>query len=265
MHTKHFIFWSILSIVSIHAFPFQPRYTPLNPKQEKLDNYFRQQYSIVIAEGTAGTGKTLLATQYALQQLHDYKKKVVITRPTILTGTDIGYLPGSLNEKMQPWMMPILDVLAEFYPKDKINQLFREGRLEIVPLGFMRGRSFKHTILLADEMQNSTPEQMKMLLTRIGLDSKILITGDIQQTDIHGSKINGLQDLLERLSIHYRGDTYQHLRDGIATVHLDVECVERHPVIPTVLTLYDQSSSSSPRNCSGSKSLGSNWASSASS
>lgn len=221
----------------IHGFKLL--YTPLNPKQEKLDHYFRQ-YPIVIAEGAAGTGKTLLATQYALEQMHDYKKKVVMTRPTILTGTDIGYLPGSLNDKMEPWMMPILDTIHEFYPKDKIKKLFQDGRLEIVPLGFMRGRSFKDTIILADEMQNSTPEQMKMLLTRIGLNSKIIITGDIEQTDFHSNRSNGLQDFTERLHLFYQGNQYLHLRDGIAMVHLDMDCVERHPVIPKILDLYHQ-------------------------
>jgi len=227
-----------LSLVGmIHA--FRPLYSPLNSRQEKLNNYLNDKsYPIVIAEGSAGTGKTLLSTQYAIEQLHNsYIKKIVITRPTILTGADIGYLPGTLDQKMQPWMMPILDVLIEFYTKDKLKKLFQDGSLEIVPLGFMRGRSFKNTIVIADEMQNSTPDQMKMLITRIGTDSKIIITGDIKQTDI--STINGLYDLLERLRLYYQDEIYKQLRDGIAIVHFNHECIERHPIISKILSIYE--------------------------
>jgi phosphate starvation-inducible PhoH-like protein len=217
---------------------FRSLYIPKNPKQEKLDGFLKQNIPIVVAEGPAGTGKTLLSTQHAIQLFSEERiKKIVMTRPTVFTGSDIGFLPGTLEDKMQPWMMPMMDVFYEFYTKDKLKRLMNEGSIEIVPMGFMRGRSFRHCAIIADEMQNSTPEQMKMLLTRIGEESKLVITGDLKQTDLPVSSNNGLKDFLDRLSFGY-DQPHEMIRDGIAVVRLDGQCIERHPVIFKILDLY---------------------------
>lgn len=226
----------ILMVQSICS--FRVLYTPKNPKQEKLDTYLRQNFPIVVAEGPAGTGKTLVSTQHAIQLLHEDKiKKIIMTRPTVFTGADIGFLPGTLEDKMQPWMMPMLDIFQEFYSKDKLKKLMYDGVVEIVPLGFMRGRSFRNSAIIADEMQNSSTEQMKMLLTRIGENSKLIITGDLNQSDLSGDATNGLQDFIERLSIKYTRPR-EMINDRIAVVRLDGQCIERHPVIIKILELY---------------------------
>lgn len=215
---------------------FTPIFSPQNGKQEKLLQFFKENHPVVIAEGSAGSGKTLLSTQYALQLLHEKRiKKIVLTRPVITTGSDIGYLPGTLDEKMMPWLMPVVDVFCEFYPRPKMKNLLEQGIVEIVPLAFMRGRSFRECVIVADEMQNSTPEQMKMLLTRIGDKSRMLITGDTQQSDLLYN--NGLEDLISRLFVQYpRYD--QMIKDGIALVQFDDSTIVRHPIIPKILKLY---------------------------
>jgi len=220
------------------VFGFRVLYQPKNPKQEKLEGYLGQNFPIVVAEGPAGTGKTLLSTQHAIQLLHEEKiKKIVMTRPTVFTGNDIGFLPGTLEDKMQPWMMPMLDVFHEFYSKDKLRKLIYDGQVEIVPLGFMRGRSFRNCAIVADEMQNSSTEQMKMLLTRVGENSKLVITGDLKQTDLGGGIVNGLEDLLDRLQLKYTSP-HEMIRDGFGIVRLDGQCIERHPIIVKILDLY---------------------------
>lgn len=231
-----FCYYCLLFVQPVWS--FRSLYIPKNPKQEKLDGFLKQNIPIVVAEGPAGTGKTLLSTQHAIQLFNEEKiKKIVMTRPTVFTGSDIGFLPGTLEDKMQPWMMPMMDVFYEFYTKDKLKRLMNEGSIEIVPMGFMRGRSFRHCAIIADEMQNSTPEQMKMLLTRIGEESKLIITGDLKQTDLPVSSNNGLRDFLDRLSFGY-DQPHEMIKDGIAVVRLDGQCIERHPVIFKILDLY---------------------------
>jgi len=231
------IFIALFVALLPSVFGFRTLYQPKNPKQEKLEGYLGQNFPIVVAEGPAGTGKTLLSTQHAIQLLHEEKiKKIVMTRPTVFTGNDIGFLPGTLEDKMQPWMMPMLDVFHEFYSKDKLRKLINDGVVEIVPLGFMRGRSFRNCAIVADEMQNSSTEQMKMLLTRVGENSKLVITGDLKQTDLYGV-VNGLEDLLDRLQLKYTSP-HEMIRDGFGIVRLDGQCIERHPIIVKILDLY---------------------------
>lgn len=224
------------SLFCFVAHAFSPIFVPQNGKQEKLIQFFRENHPIVIAEGSAGSGKTLLSTQYALQLLDEKRvKKIILTRPVITTGSDIGYLPGTLDEKMMPWLMPVVDVFCEFYPRPKMKNWLEQGILEIVPLAFMRGRSFRDCVIVADEMQNSTPEQMKMLLTRIGDRSRMFITGDTRQSDLLYR--NGLEDIISRLFLEYpRYD--QMLKDGISLVQFDDNAIVRHPIIPKILKLY---------------------------
>ena len=134
------------------------------PKTSKQEEYYKyindDDLSLVIATGPAGTGKTLFPTQHAAKLLLDTKKKVVLTRPLISVDEEIGYLPGTINQKMDPWIIPIFDVLREFFPQQTLNAFIAEKRLEIVPLAFMRGRTFKDTFIIGDELQNTSNKQM---------------------------------------------------------------------------------------------------------
>ena len=186
---------------------------------------------IVITAGPAGTGKTYLAMLAAVKAFRTGNvDRIVLTRPAVgVEGEEHGFLPGDLNQKMDPWVRPLTDILREYYRQQDIAAMLEEQTIEIAPLGFMRGRTFKSAYIIADEMQNATPNQCKMLMTRIGENSKIVITGDIEQADrIKGN--NGLADLCQKLS--EGGVT------GIAVCNLDNKDIQRHRIIDSVLKLY---------------------------
>ena len=187
---------------------------------------------IVFGVGPAGTGKTMLAVLAALKALKDRTvDKIVITRPAV--GVDDerhGFLPGDLNRKMEPWTRPIFDVMQEYYSPKEIKHMIDEMVIEISPLAFMRGRTFKNSYIIADEMQNATPNQMKMLLTRIGDGSRMAVTGDISQTDRLGAQ-NGLIDF-GNLYHDYQNSQY------IQFVKFAFTDIERHPVVSEVLSIY---------------------------
>ena len=186
---------------------------------------------IVITAGPAGTGKTYLAMLAAVKAFRAGDvDRIVLTRPAVgVEGEEHGFLPGDLNQKMDPWVRPLTDILREYYRQQDIAAMLEEQTIEIAPLGFMRGRTFKSAYIIADEMQNATPNQCKMLMTRIGENSKIVITGDIEQADrIKGN--NGLADLCQKLS--EGGVT------GIAVCNLDNKDIQRHRIIDSVLKLY---------------------------
>ena len=186
---------------------------------------------IVVTAGPAGTGKTYLCVLAAVQAFRNGEcKKIVLTRPAVEVEEEKhGFLPGDLNQKMMPWCIPLLDVLKEYYRPQDVATMIEDGVIEIAPLAFMRGRSLKDAWIIADEAQNMTPKQMVMLLTRIGENSKILVTGDVEQTDrVKGN--NGLADLCERLK---EGSV-----KGIAVCNLDDRDIQRHRIISSVLTLY---------------------------
>jgi len=187
--------------------------------------------SIVVTAGPAGTGKTYLCTLAAVQALRAGTcKKIVLTRPAVEVEEEKhGFLPGDLNQKMMPWCIPLLDVLKEYYRESEVAAMMDDGVIEIAPLAFMRGRTMKDAWIIADESQNMTPKQMVMLLTRIGENSKIAITGDTDQTDRRKGN-NGLVDLCERLM---KGGV-----KGIAVCGLDNRDIQRHPIIADVLQLY---------------------------
>ena len=186
---------------------------------------------IVVTAGPAGTGKTFLALLAAVKAFRNGDvDRIVLTRPAVgVEGEEHGFLPGDLNQKMDPWVRPLTDILREYYRQPDIAAMIAEQTIEIAPLGFMRGRTFKNCYIIADEMQNATPNQCKMLMTRIGENSKIVITGDIEQADrIKGN--NGLADLCERLG---EGGV-----KGIAVCDLDDRDIQRHKIISSVLNLY---------------------------
>ena len=186
---------------------------------------------VTIAVGPAGTGKSYLATLAALKNLKEGScEKIILTRPAVgVEEEKHGFLPGDLVSKMEPWTRPLLDIMKEFYSPQQIKQMIEDEVIEIAPLAFMRGRTFKNAWIIADEMQNATPNQLKMLLTRIGENSKIVVTGDIEQTDKTKSH-NGLLDLVTRL------DQSQH--EGLRVTTFQDSDIQRHHIISTVLKLY---------------------------
>jgi phosphate starvation-inducible PhoH-like protein len=186
---------------------------------------------IVVTVGPAGTGKTYLAMVAAVQALKQGAcERIIMTRPAVgVEGEQHGFLPGNLVAKMEPWTRPLLDVMREFYRPQDIVTMIEDQVIEIAPLAFMRGRTFKHSWIIADEMQNATPAQAKMLMTRIGTNSKIVITGDVEQADRREGD-NGLLDLCERLR---KGGV-----NGIALCELQNRDVQRHKIIESILKLY---------------------------
>ena len=205
---------------------------PKSRGQERLVmNLLDAGTDIVVAVGPAGTGKTYLAMQAAIRALRQGQmRRVILTRPAIgVEDEQHGFLPGDLVSKMEPWTRPLLDVLREYYHPREIAKMIEDQVVEISPLAFMRGRTFRDSWIVADEMQNATPAQMKMLLSRIGAGSKITITGDIEQADLAQSH-NGLIDLFSRLA--------DRSVSGLATISLDRKDIQRHPIIDTILELY---------------------------
>jgi len=206
---------------------------PRNVSQEEyVTNLYNFNKRIVFAIGPAGTGKTYLAVQKAIQ---DYKNKrinkIVITRPAVSNGESHGYLPGDLNQKMEPWTRPVFDVFEEYYSPKEVKQMLDEGIIEIAPLAYMRGRTFKNCMVILDESQNTTPAQMKMVLTRIGEGSRLLVTGDLRQSDYKDSK-NGLYDFFMRME--------QSTSDMIAVTRFSTNDIERDEIVTEVLRLYGE-------------------------
>jgi len=214
-------------------------YKPIGKQQ---DDYVRDLknsgISLVVCNGPAGTGKTLFACKEALQGFDGGRYKgVVITRPTVSTESDLGALPGDIDSKLSPWVRPIIDSMEEFKSKSAIKNIMESGSMEIAPIGFMRGRTFKRSFIIADEMQNSTPEQMKMLLTRVGSESKLVITGDTQQCDHRGA--NGLADLVSRLGRHFHC-TEDMRGEGISVVQFDTADIQRSDLVKTIMEVYSE-------------------------
>ena len=185
---------------------------------------------IIIATGPAGTGKTLFGTECGVKNfLMGNYEKIIFTRPAVSVDEDLGFLPGTLEEKMAPWIRPIYDILYKFMTPNEVTQLLETKLIEIAPLAYMRGRTFKNTWIIADEMQNSTQNQMKMLLTRLGENSRMVITGDLDQHDRVG-EINGLQDFLEK----FRGCR----SNSISSIEFENEDIEREEVVKEILDIY---------------------------
>jgi len=207
---------------------------PRNLNQETyIEQLLNPSNTIVFGVGPAGTGKTMLAVVSAIKELKAKTiERIVVTRPAV--GVDDekhGFLPGDLNAKMAPWTRPIFDVIQEYYSPQETAKMIEDGIIEISPLAFMRGRTFKNCYIIADEMQNATPNQMKMLLTRIGDDSRMVVTGDVQQTDRRESE-NGLIDFGK---LYEKFGTSKFIR-MVKFTHNDIE---RHPAVSEILTIYN--------------------------
>ncbi len=204
-----------------------------NPNQkEYIYKLLDPTQTIIFATGPAGTGKTMLAVLAAVKALKENTcDRIIVTRPAVgVDDEQHGFLPGDLNEKMAPWTKPIFDVMREYYNAKQIQTMIAEGVIEISPLAFMRGRTFKNAFIIADEMQNATPNQMKMLLTRIGDDARMVITGDLAQADRRDYE-NGLLDFKQLLN------KFSH-SEYISLCQFDHFDIERHPAVAEVLDIY---------------------------
>jgi len=192
-----------------------------------------EETSIVFAIGPAGTANTRLAVQHGIKLYQEgLVDKIIVTRPAVSVDEDLGFLPGDLNEKMAPWTRPIFDVMGEYYKQSDIAEMLKEGVIEISPLAYMRGRTFKNAYIVADEMQNATVSQMKMLLTRLGEGSKMVVTGDLAQADRRSD--NGLIDFTNLLA------SKPNLKH-IDIVEFDHKDIERHDAVREVLNIYGDS------------------------
>jgi phosphate starvation-inducible PhoH-like protein len=191
---------------------------------------------IIVVNGPAGCGKTWLACTYAINEFKNKNiEKLVITRPIVSVDEDLGYLPGNINKKMDPWMKPIFDVFLEYYKKDELTKMITNNSLEIAPLAYMRGRTFKNSFIIADEMQNSSCNQMLMLLTRIGLNSRMIVTGDLGQSDLEEE--NGLEDLNNRLKEYKISD----INNKINQIEFHNNDIQRSKIVEEVMKLYSDS------------------------
>ena len=214
-------------------------YEPRTENQKKYVDYLNDKNnSLIVIVGSAGTGKTMYSCLKAIELLKGKKiKKVIITRPVVSVEEDIGFLPGTIESKMDPYMRPIFDIFTEFFSLTEWNDMIFNRVVEISPLAYMRGRTFKNSFIIADEMQNSSPNQMKMLLTRIGENSRMVITGDLSQSD--KLEVNGLKDFIERI------EKYPPLllnETNIRIMYFNNSDIQRHKLVENVLNIYEYKS-----------------------
>ena len=204
---------------------------PKTPGQLRYVEVLRKHAKpVVIAVGPAGSGKTLFACQEAVERLSRKQVgRIVLTRPLVSVDEELGYLPGSMEQKMDPWTRPMFDILRGYYSSSKVKQMVKNQIIEISPLAYMRGRTFDDCFVIADEMQNSTANQMKMLLTRVGEGTKMVVTGDADQCDLTDG-LGGLSDIIPRLE----GKELEYLEHIV----LENQDVQRHPVVKEILDIY---------------------------
>ena len=230
-------FTSEVNIIDFQPYlPAKKQRVIINARNANQKSYLSKLYSestsIVFAVGPAGTGKTMLAVQYGIKLFQEgVVDKIVVTRPAVSVDEDLGFLPGTLNEKMAPWTRPIFDVFSEYYQAKDIAKMLEDGTIEISPLAYMRGRTFKNAYIIADECQNTTVNQMKMLLTRLGEGSKMVVTGDLAQADRLSD--NGLIDFCNLLE-------QKEYLEHIDIIRFDHKDIERHNAVKEVLAVYGE-------------------------
>ncbi|MDR2678221.1 MAG: PhoH family protein [Zoogloeaceae bacterium] len=209
------------------------RKTELRGRTPRQVEYLKaiQAHDITFGVGPAGTGKTYLAVASAVDAFErDLVERIILTRPAVEAGERLGFLPGDLAQKVDPYLRPLYDALYDLMGFDRVGKLFEKGALEIAPLAFMRGRTLNHAFIILDEAQNTTPEQMKMFLTRIGIGAKAVVTGDPSQVDLPKGQKSGLAEA---------SDVLADVR-GIAVTRFLKEDVVRHPLVARIVAAYEQ-------------------------
>ena len=237
-NSRHLAAVETNNTLSFNQYVQQRKTVHLIPKSLNQEHYIEiltdQTKHIVFATGPAGTGKTMLAMLAGIKAFKEGQvSKLILTRPAV--GVDDekhGFLPGNINAKMEPWTKPLFDVIQEYYSPREVARMLEEQVIEISPLAFMRGRTFKGSWVVADEMQNATPGQIKMLLTRLGEGSKIVVTGDTRQAD-RCDKDNGLLDF-KSLVEKYQQSKY------VAGVEFNQRDIARHPAVREILSIYGE-------------------------
>lgn len=200
----------------------------LKPRSINQKDYIRTvaESTITFCQGVPGSGKTHIAVGMALEYLLDYKvQKIVITRPVVEAGEKLGFLPGSAEEKLHPYLLPLFDEVNYFLKMEHFHKLKSGRAIEIVPLGLMRGRSFHDAFIVADECQNASYDQLKMLLTRIGMNSKMVLTGDLDQSDLHATQKGGFGSIINRL----QG------ANSVGFSNLEISDIVRNPIIAEIV------------------------------
>jgi len=216
------------------------RYIPKSVNQQLyVDALDNNEATIIVSTGPAGTGKTLFACRKSIELLNAGKlDKIVLTRPLVTVDEELGFLPGTIDDKMSPWTRPIFDIFLESYSKSEFDSMIRENVIEVSPLAFMRGRTFKDTFIIADEMQNCSPSQMKMLTTRIGRGSRLIITGDLNQSDREGQ--NGLEYLVEKTTEYYKNNPS--VNKMVEFISFENGDVQRSKIVKHMIDVYSYSS-----------------------
>ena len=205
-----------------------PVFPRTDGQKELVQSFFKND--IIISVGPAGTGKTFLAVAYALSLLEKHEiEKIIFCRPAVEAGENLGYLPGDLKEKLDPYMQPLYDALRDMIPVNKLQKFLEDRTIEIAPLAFMRGRTLDNAFVILDEAQNTTNAQMKMFLTRMGMNAKFMVTGDPGQIDLPRKVSSGLKDAIKILS----------RKKGIDIIYLDDKDVIRHPIVKKVIDAYN--------------------------
>ncbi|AIL12974.1 hypothetical protein IM40_04795 [Candidatus Paracaedimonas acanthamoebae] len=205
----------------------------ISPRTPGQTNYIHalQRNDLVFAIGPAGTGKTYLAVATAVSALLAGQiQRIILSRPAVEAGERLGFLPGDLKEKVDPYLRPLYDALYDMLPSEQVNKRLTSGEIEIAPLAFMRGRTLSKAYIILDEAQNTTISQMKMFLTRMGEDSRMVITGDLSQIDLPPGNISGLKDSIEKLNNI----------NGIAINYFNENDVVRHPLVSKIVRAYDK-------------------------
>lgn len=214
---------------SLFATTWKKKIFPRTAGQAAYFNLLRD-HEVVFGLGPAGTGKTYMAVAWAVDFLKRRQvERIILSRPAVEAGERLGFLPGDMKEKVDPYLRPLYDALYDMMPSDKVDRMIANGEIEIAPLAFMRGRTLSNAFVIIDEAQNTTPVQMKMVLTRLGEDSRMAITGDLSQIDLPSGQLSGLSDAVNRL------DGVK----GIGITRLSGEDVVRHPVVARILKAYE--------------------------